>query len=200
MTTISRVATGVAVTMALLCVPAFAQKVTHDCHRGQDFSQFQTYSFKGAAAADAQASQTTAYDSPIVRQNTDAAISAQLEGRGMRRDDEHPDVLVTARGRFETQYVAYGSPGWGYGSYGYGLGPYSYYTEPITVGTLTVDIIDARTGQLLWRGVAERDMHPMSNPKHRLDRIDREVTKMFKNYPTSLVATSGQRAPKPTGN
>jgi hypothetical protein len=196
MTTIDRILTGVAV-IASLATTALAQKVTYDYQRGTDFSQLQTFSIKESPPADAAASLTTAYDSPIVRQNTNAAVAAQLEGRGMKRDDDHPDVYVTTRRTFQTDYVVYGSPGWGYGWGYYGYGP--YYSEPLTVGTLTVDITNAQTGELLWRGVAERDAHPMSNPQHRLERISQEVNKMFKNYPTTTVATSGRGTPKPTG-
>jgi len=195
MTTIARIVTGVAVA-ASLSAPGLAQDVTYDYHRGTDFSQLQTFAFKDTPPADEDASKSTAYDSPIVRQNTNAAVAAQLQGRGMTRNDDHPDVYVTTRRTFQTQYIVYGSPGWGYGWGYYGYGP--YYTEPITVGTLTVDIIRAATGELLWRGVAERDMHPMSNQHHRLERINREVTKMFKKYPAIAVATSGRETPTTT--
>jgi len=190
------VAIGSAV--AWLSAPALAQKVTYDIHRGADFSQLRTYSFKVGPPIDSEAYKTTAYDSPIVRQNTNAAVAAQLEARGLRRDDVHPDVYITTHRSFQTEYYGYGWPGWGYG-YGYwGYGYGSYYMEPIVVGTLTVDVTNADTGELLWRGISERDMHPTSSPEHRLKRINREVTKMFKNYPSGTVATSGHEVPKPT--
>jgi hypothetical protein len=201
MATVSRIVTAGAV-VALLYAPAFAQKVTYDIHRGADFSQLRTFSIKNTPPADVKASETTAYDSPIVRQNTNAAVAAQLQWRGMTRDDANPDVYVTTRRTFQTEYYAYGWPGWGYG-YGYGYGGYyggygSYYMEPIVVGTLVVDINDAKTGELLWRGLSERDMHPTSSPEHRLKRINKEVTKIFKKYPMGTVATSGRETPQPT--
>jgi len=196
MTTVARIIT-VSTTVALLSAPAFAQKVTYDVHRGQDFSQLRTFSIKETPPADVKASKTTAYDSPIVRQNTNAAVATQLEARGLRRDDVHPDVYVTTHRTFETEYYGYGWPGWGYGCcYGYGYG--SYYLEPIVVGTLVVDVTSAESGELLWRGIAERDMHPHSSPEHRLRRINKEVTKMFRNYPSGTVATSGRETPQPT--
>ena len=103
------------VTVALLSAPAFAQKITYDMHLGADFSQLRTFSIQETPPADIKASQTTAYDSPIVRQNTNAAVAAQLEARGLRRDDLHPDVLVTTHRTFQTEYYGYGWPGWGYG-------------------------------------------------------------------------------------
>src|SRR5262245_811692 len=195
---VARVVT-VSTAAMLLSAPAFAQKVTYDKNRTADFSQVRTFSIKDTPPADLRASQTTAYDSPIVRQNTNAAVAAQLEARGLRRNDAHPDVYVTTHRTFQTEYYGYGWPGWGYG-YGYwGYGYGSYYLEPIVVGTLVVDINDARTGELMWRGLSERDMHPTSSPEHRLKRINKEVSKIFKKYPYyGTAATSGHEVPATT--
>ena len=197
---VARVIT-VSTAVALLSAPAFAQKVTYDTSRAADFSQVRTFSIRQTPPADPYASKTTAYDSPIVRQNTNAAVASQLEARGLRRDDVHPDVYVTTHRTFQTEYYGYGWPGWGYG-YGYGYWGYggygSYYLEPIVVGTLVVDINDAETGQLMWRGLSERDMHPTSSPEHRLKRINKEVYKIFKKYPAGIVATSGREVPTTT--
>jgi len=196
---VARVIT-VSTAVMLVSAPAFAQKVTYDTSRGADFSQVRTFSIRQTAPADPMASKTTAYDSPIVRHTTDAAVASQLEARGLRRDDVHPDVYVTTHRTFQTEYYGYGWPGWGYGYggyYGYGWG--SYYLEPIIVGTLVVDITDAHTGELMWRGLSERDMHPTSSPEHRLKRINREVYKIFKKYPYyGTVATSGREVPATT--
>ena len=197
---VARVIT-VSTAVALLSAPAFAQKVTYDKSRAADFSQVRTFSIRQTPPADPYASKTTAYDSPIVRQNTNAAVASQLEARGLRRDDVHPDVYVTTHRTFQTEYYGYGWPGWGYG-YGYGYGYWggygSYYLEPIIVGTLVVDITDAETGELMWRGLAERDVHPTSKPEKRLERINKEVYKIFKKYPAGIVATSGREVPTPT--
>ena len=197
MTRIARMLTGAAIA-ASLSATALAQDVAYDYHRGQDFSQLRTYSIREAPRPDANAADSGAlYDSPIVQQQTNALVAAQLEGRGMTRDDQNPDVYVTTRRAFRTEYVNYGSPGWGYG-YGWGYGGYGpWYTETIVKGTLTVDVVSAKTGELLWRGIADRDMHPTSKPESRIKRINREVTKMFRNYPTNVVATSGRSKPKP---
>src|SRR5262245_16109816 len=189
----------VSTAVMLVSAPAFAQKVTYDTSRAADFSQVRTFSIKEPPPADPTASKTTAYDSPIVHQNTNAAVAAQLEARGLRRNDAHPDVYVTTHRTFQTEYYTWGWPGWGYGYWGGYYGGYgSYYAEPIIVGTLVVDITDADTGELMWRGLAERDMHPTSSPEHRLKRINREVSKIFRKYPWGTVATSGTEFPATT--
>ena len=195
MTRLARILTGAAIA-ASLSATALAQDVAYDYNRRQDFSQLRTFSIKDAPPADENTADTgSLYDSPLVRQQTNAFVAAQLEGRGMTRDDERPDVYVTTRRAFRTEYVNYGSPGWGYGWGYWGYGP--WYTEAIVKGTLTVDVVSAATGELLWRGIADREMHPTSKPERRTERISREVTKMFRNYPTNTVATSGRSKPKP---
>jgi hypothetical protein len=94
-------------------------------------------------------------------------------------------------------YPAYGwgfaypyALGWPYGyGYGYGYGySGSYYPQEIIRGTLIVDVHDAATGQLLWRGTGEKRVHRTSSPEHREKRINREVTKIFENFPSSAVS------------
>jgi len=118
-------------------------------------------------------------------------------------------MYVTTTRTFKTEYEVYGSPGFGYGyGYGWGYGPYytgwgpwggSWYTEERIMGTLIVDLQNAQNGQLIWRGMAERHVHPMGSASHRTKRVNEEVTKMFRAFPSVAVATSGDDIPAPTG-
>src|SRR5262245_23987107 len=192
MKTITRTLISVA-TVALMPAIAVAQKATYDFDADQNFASLRTFSFRDAPIRQTLTEQTTTYDDPFVRQRTNDAIAMQLERRGMRRNDEAPDVYVTTRRTFRTEYVVYPADGYGYGwGWGYGYGP--AYTEPIIKGTLIVDLTDADTGQLVWRGVGERTVHPMSSPEHRTKRVNREVEKIFKNFPPpGAIGTSGER-------
>jgi hypothetical protein len=51
------------------------------------------------------------------------------------------------------------------------------------VGTLVVDIDDGKTKQLLWRGAAKGTLS--DKPEKNSQKIDKAVTKMFKQYPPS---------------
>ena len=194
MTTVARILT--ISTTALLSAPAFAQDVSYEVYRGQNFLELRTFSIREIPPADFGASRTV-WDSAIDREDTNAAVSAQLQARGLRRDDIHPDVYVTTHREFVTEYYANAWPGWGYGYWGhYGYG--SYHAEPVISSTLYVDVRSAETGQLLWRGISDRNFSPTSSPDHRLRRINKEVSKMFRNYPSGTVATSGREMPTST--
>jgi hypothetical protein len=51
------------------------------------------------------------------------------------------------------------------------------------VGTLVVDIDDGKTKQLLWLGAAKGTLS--DKPEKNSQKIDKAVTKMFKQYPPS---------------
>ncbi len=197
MTTVARVIT-VSTTVALLSAPAFAQKVTHQVWRGDDVSELRTFAITETPRGNVTASQPWwVYERAIDRQNTDAAVAAQLEARGFRRDDAHPDMYVTTHRTVETEVWLYGWSGWGdddWSHYGYG----SHYLDSTVASTLFIDVTSADTGDLLWRGIGMRDMHITASPKDRLERINREVRKVFKDYPFGMVATSGRETPQPT--
>ena len=173
----------------LLPALATAQPVTYDFRPTQDFSRLRTYTFKDVQQT----------DNPFVDERIAAAVAAQLGARGLTRDDAHPDLYVVVRQSFDTKpkYSIYGSPwgygyGWGYpGFYGYDWNPWYTTVEvkDITVGTLTVDLKEVASDQLVWRGVSVKRVDPISKPSHVAKRINRRVSKMFEKYPPTPKAT-----------
>jgi len=178
--------------LSVLVPVAAAAQTDSDFKLGHDFTGVKTFSF-GATDAQETSRGNTTYDSPLIVERTNAAVAAELERRGLRRDDRNPDVYVKTHRTFEKETVL--SPGysWGFGypyaysvawpySYGYGYG-YSAYAYEIVVGRLTVDLNDASSGDLIWRGTTEKRVHQTSSPERRLRRIDKEVTKLFDDFP-----------------
>lgn len=181
---------------------AFAQRTTYDYRRSHDFSGVKTFAFKNVPVPTTGTAETTTYDSPLMDERTKVAIAAQLESRGIRRNDENPDVYVTARRTFKTEYTVYGGYGWGgypywypypygygrgYGAYGWAGGWYDAGWAPYTVetirGTLTIDLEEPEGGALVWRGVGSKHVHETSSPSHRDKRVNEEVADIFKHFP-----------------
>jgi hypothetical protein len=190
--TIHRLLIGLAVGTLLPCAAA-AQKVSYDIGAA-DFGGMKTFAFRDTPANDTE--NTTGYDSPLVEQRTREAIASRLAARGLERDDENPDMFVTTRRTFKTEQTIYASdwgPDWGYG-WGWGWGPYytgwgpsyggtTWYTDERIIGTLVVDFTNAQTGQLIWRGLAQKHVHEHASPAHRTKRVNKEVAKMFDKFP-----------------
>jgi hypothetical protein len=181
---------------ALLPATAIAQKVAYDYSRTENFRSVKTFAFKDSRARETTTEKTTVYDSPFVQERTRAAIAAELTGRGMRQDNEHPDAYVTARRTYKTEQVLYGPSGWGpygWGWYGWGWGSGGpWYTEDIIKGTLIIDLEDATTGALLWRGLREKTVHQHAKPEERSEQVAEDVAKIFRKFPEAgAVATGG---------
>ena len=72
------------------------------------------------------------------------------------------------------------------------------YTEEETIGTLAIDLENAK-GDIIWRGTAERKISSTASNSDRIERVNREVSKVFKTFPPpGTVATGGRHVPKPT--
>ncbi|MCH8247216.1 MAG: DUF4136 domain-containing protein [Bacteroidetes bacterium] len=78
--------------------------------------------------------------------------------------------------RYRRSFFGYGGFGYGYPYYGGGLGRYGTYTE----GTLVIDILDAKTDELVWRGSA---VSRMSDPAYDAKEINKVVEKILEEFP-----------------
>ena len=74
-----------------------------------------------------------------------------------------------------------GVGGWGYHGWGVGMGTATTYENVYTVGTLILDVYDAKTQKLLWRGSASDTIPEKSSSLAK--KIDKAVTKMMKKFP-----------------
>jgi hypothetical protein len=188
---------GLAVFAVLLGSTAALAQDGYDYRPNTNFAAIRTFAFKETPPMAPDAYQTTTYDSPLMRERTQAAIAAQLEARGMRRVNRNPDVLIVTHRSYKMEYTYFGpSYGWGYpywGGYGYN-GWYGGDVYEQLVGTLTVDMEDAKTGTLLWRGIETKNVHQSSKPEKRDKRVYKEVAEVFEHFPMpGAVATSGER-------
>jgi hypothetical protein len=206
MRTIPRVCIGLAVSVLSIGSMAALAQDSYDYRRGANLTGIKTFAFKETPPMAPEAYKTTTYDSPIQRERTQAAIAAQLESRGMRRDDNRPDVYVVTHRTYKIDYNYYPSYGWGWGGGPYwwggyyagypGWGGYGYggYVYEELLGTLTVDVEDAKSGALLWRGIETKHVHETSKPEKRDKRVFKEVSEVFKHFPTpGVVSTTGVR-------
>jgi hypothetical protein len=55
--------------------------------------------------------------------------------------------------------------------------------QPVPLGTLVVEISEARTGAIVWRSRASSDVRPTDTPESRDKKLAKAVERMFKNYP-----------------
>lgn len=131
-----------------------------DYDRSVDFSQYRTFDFFDRSE---RSGAGPAYDT-LVDQRIETAIARELEARGYTRS-ESPDLLVNysvvtqkvqevrSAPSARPVYPYYGYRGRYYDpwpSYGYDTWVVDYEK-----GSLIVDLVDARTRQLVWEGAGE---------------------------------------------
>lgn len=159
--------------LALTSTTASAQEVTYDFDKSADFSKLHSYAWVRGTPVNDDFNHKRIVD----------AIDKQLAAKGLRMAEGKADVdaLVAYHAAFSRNLEINGS-GWG----GYRFGPArsgSARVEEIVVGTLVVDVIDAKTGTILWRGIATKELDVNASPEKRDKNINKAAEKLFKNYP-----------------
>ena len=153
-----------------LAAPLLAQDVSYDYDRTTDFSRLKTYAWVDGTKLNDELNHKRIMD----------AIDIQLRAKGMKRVEasDNPDVLVAYHANFSKDLEVNG-----YGGYRGGPGLRSARVKQVTVGTLVVELVEAKTKALVWRGVASKDLDPGASPEKRDKNIDKAAAKLFKNYP-----------------
>jgi hypothetical protein len=164
---IAKFATGLCLT--LLATTAVAQNVTYDYDHAATFAKYKTYAWtRGTELTDEQGHLRVVH-----------AIDAALATKGLALVDANPnpDVLVAYHASFEfDRSTGLESSGLGHR---WGLGS----VRQFLVGTLAIDISDARTSAIVWRSLCSSDMRSTSTPESRRAAIAKAAEKMFKHYP-----------------
>ncbi len=123
-----------------------------------------------------------------MRERIESAIAQQLEAKGLRRAGGRADLLVAAHLRLDketeidTTHFGYGWGRWGYWGY---RGPGATVTtvRQVPVGTLIVDLVDARDRKLVWQGVASDTLSPRSSAAEKDEAVRKAVAAIFASYP-----------------
>jgi Domain of unknown function (DUF4136) len=167
--------------VALAPVVVLAQKVSYDFDKSANFPAFKTYAFKDGTKVGQQL-----IDDRIV-----AAIDSALTAKGFTKSSD-PDVFVVYHVAFDKEKDistfssgyggGYGPYGWGWGG-GWAGGTTTTQVRDILIGTLVIDMADAKKGQLAWRGIGVKEVDTQAKPEKRDKSITNAVNKIFKNYP-----------------
>ena len=149
-----------------------------------DFSQFKTFGFFGQLATDKPGYESM--ESNFLK----VAVAQQLVARGLNYS-ENPDVLVNFYIHSEEKVRSRSVPTAG-GYYGYrdpfGYDPFMGYPayetriDQYTMGTLNIDVVDARQKKLVWEGMVSGRI--TDNDIKNLEKtIDEAVAAIMANFP-----------------
>jgi uncharacterized protein DUF4136 len=156
------------------CACLLLAKVDTDYDKTADFSQIKTYSWIGAKASDQLWADRIKQD-----------VDAQLTSKGWSKVPSGGDAAVSAIGgvqnqqQLQTYYDNFGG-GWFWRGWG-GDGVATTTVENVRVGTLMVDIFNARTKKLIWRATDDETLSHKSEKNEK--KLEKTVEEMFKKFP-----------------
>ena len=163
---------GLALTFA---TASFAQQVKTDYDRSANFSQYKTYSWEKVQTQD-----------PLWVDRIKAAVNADLTAKGLTPVDSGGDIAIVAiemtknQHTLNTFYDGFGG-GWRWGG---GFGDATTTVDNYKVGTLVVDLFDAKTKKVIWRGSSSDTLSDKSDKN--IKNLDKGVQKMFDHFPPDV--------------
>jgi hypothetical protein len=169
--------------LALLPALALAQKTSFDYDKTADFASFKTFTLKDG----------TSVGDPLIDKRIVAALEAELAAKGLTKNDASPDVAVVYHIAFDKQkdITAWSTGGGPYGyRWGGGWGTTDVRVSEILVGTLVVDVTDAKKNEIVWRGVGIKEVDTQAKADKRDKNINSAVKKILKDFPPKVKKTS----------
>jgi len=168
---------GIVAAVALVMTTAviYAQKVTVDSDPAAPFATYRTYAWV----------QGTPAPNPLNEDRLHASVDARLAARGLGMNTTAPDVFVTThvttRERQELIVSGFGYGPWWGGGYG------TASVDTSVEGTLVLDLYDAKTKKMVWRGVATATAS--DKPTKNAKKMNSALDKMFEKFPVSQTPT-----------
>lgn len=131
--------------------------------------------------------------STLLDQRVKEAIASELVKNGIKPDITNPGLIVAydiaIEPTLENTSINLANTNFGYGySYWYGY-RYRYDGDALqdfkTIGkyrpgSLVIDLIDANTNRVIWRGALEAEIDPVTID---IDRINRSVARIMSHFP-----------------
>jgi hypothetical protein len=170
----------------MLAAGCAGNQVTTDFSPATSFSQFRTFALVMPPSAAGE---------QLLDQRVRSAVQAQLDAKGLiGTDRQHADLFAGYGVVDKTHTEIYTYPDrwgwggdWGWRYYRWGVAwPMSTRRriETYTDGTVIVNLIDAKTKQVVWHGEAADVVDlPVSDPLRATRQVNDAVAKLFAKYP-----------------
>lgn len=156
----------------VFCSPVY---VSHDFDRDVDFSRFHTYSWYGDVHPEQKEALAAQLGNPLAAKRMVAAVEDQLRAKGLEKVGADPDLLVRIFTGSEMVTDINRT------SYTPTMGGTTARTYE--AGTLIIDLVQADTNHLVWRGTAEGTLSEYPTPEEVDKTVRKAVEKIFEGYP-----------------
>ena len=173
---------------AAVAIAAFAltgcasMRVSSYLERESNFPRYRTYNWAPPEAL--ETGDPRLDNNPFFHERIQADVEKQLAARGFEKTTSgEPDLRIHYRASVRQRVDVDGvDPEYRYCKNEDGCQPYVY-----DAGTLLIDLVDARTDKLVWRGWAEDSVDGVIDNQQSLEqKIDKAVTRILQRLPGRL--------------
>ena len=152
--------------LALFGAAAGAAEIRVNYDRQADFTRYKTWSWRKGTPA----------PNPVADKQLRDAIESKLAARGLSRVESRGDLEVVyhaaAENKIGLEKVGYQQPG---------FEAEATRVRYLSVGTLLLDMIDAPSGKVVWRGEAKDATTPAPRAIERM--IDEGIAQLLQDFP-----------------
>ncbi|MEN8007781.1 MAG: DUF4136 domain-containing protein [Candidatus Krumholzibacteriota bacterium] len=155
--------------------------VNYDYDQNVEWSKFKTY---GWIDVPLQPSDPTGplQDTELLRKRIHNSVAYEMEQRGIAPGDNPDLLLVYHLGAKEKIQVT--DWGYRYSDYYWGYGGRQIDVYQFTEGSLVLDLIDAESKSLVWRGTGTGIVDQSKRtPEEMQDRADNVINKIMESFP-----------------
>ncbi len=176
-------ALGVGLALAAFAAGCSTLEIHADYDRETDFSRYRTFEIRdGARPRD-----------PFTQRRVERALETALTARGLTPAEGRDADL-----RVFTHFVTHKETR--IDTYGYGMGGWYDWrwrggvrttrVTKIPIGTIVVDVVDARRKELVWRGTATDEISRDETPRERDAKVKETVEKLLADFPPGRATGS----------
>lgn len=169
--------------LALGAAGCATMNVSSQVQRDLNFSQYHTYEW---GEPDTLPVGDPRLATPFFRDHLEGAVERALAGKGFERaaSSADADLLFHYHASIDERIdVNRSDRDLGYGYQGNG----GVTVNTFEAGTIVIDVVDAKTNRVVWRGWAQHSLEGvLDNPDRMAELIDKAVTRMMARFPRPL--------------
>jgi hypothetical protein len=161
--------------------------VQTDFDQTADFTALKTYAWY---AGEQPTTGDPRVDNPMLDQRVRAAVETTLNEKGFQKTDTAPDFLLIyhAASSKEIGVTTTTASGYSAGYYGWNYVYAPMWTEQAasytyTQGSLILDVVDAKSEKLIWRGSAQANVDDVNTQQQRKNLMNEAVRGMLAKFP-----------------
>ncbi|HVG64299.1 MAG TPA: DUF4136 domain-containing protein [Hyalangium sp.] len=171
-------------TLTLVACAGIETSTNYDPNAVGTLSQYRTYAW----LPEPKGADMRVYND-IVEARVKQAVDQEMQARGYRLVDQNPDFKLGWHGAIDQKldvgtmdtYYGYGWGPW-YSPYYAGTVPHTYVRE-YEEGTLILDVVDAASNKLVWRGTAQAELSADASAEDRQRKLHDAVNKILEDFP-----------------